>query len=1060
MFQPVNVYSTLSNHSDDFRSRRDSTADPGYCSNNNSPDAAELGFEHDHHNLPSADSTMANTLNFDSTGELFLTFDKALNENATRSPLSGNNVPMSRRKSLNHEKSGSIFYQMENSAFTRRDTRRYGKSYAGFHLAESTGALRRDAGKLPNKINPSHVHLLDDEMFRSPQPDLDTSCDHRGGRNPVGTLTNGIPLSNNFNRASNVLVRPDPIRRLHSDSGINHVRQPSFLELDSSMDVTEFSNDYSNAVQREVDNKLHCKSNNFKPHLGDLGFMDPAMLTLTPDVDHTSEFQADDTLETFFDGAETEFVSPACSPERGLTPQKNVCDLPITSVVENATIGIPSSIGAVHSGSMDPRFSKTEDEAWRSYLENPVTAATTALMSIQGDEDSAAALDILYDYYKVPREKRVLAYQPGDIPQTRSSSSCQDGDSSGTGMLSDEVSILSPVSTVGSRAPSHVANQALGTPLKDTISDGVFSPTQLSQGVSGCNDDVTPLTTVKSESALHPETTAASSSDYLNIGRAPPNDLKINQPTSESLMSENKSTSPHKLSFGDYGHKYHLQSPSRVSSRRPSLSIRNHNSRESGNVFLSTVSTDSQQLGSPVCSLTNMFGHQLETLPPDYVGERFEYTMEAPKSLKQKEGEPTMSYINKGQFYCISLRECGGQVAKFKSTRFTSVVQIVFGDCKPEDEQIRHWKYWHARQHTAKQRIIDIADYKESCMISDIDEFAHNAIRFNWDAADVAKIFVSCNCLSTDFSAQKGIKGLPLLMQIDTYVDNRRGGVPDHRGVCQLKVFCDKGAERKIRDEERKAMRKRQKTSSKTGAVTHHRTLSPVDIKPIITTSGISHSPQPLVTCPNSLPSQKKQDTVIFKTVTDCSVPAVYFVPDIYANSNSMRNHVTLSPGGRLPSEPGFIGGMLTSSGGGELEQAFLSSQIEYFDPLHGGTKRSHSIISSEEGDYPPNKMSRLLEPDIPKKVLLYVRKEGNDVYDGVMLKEPSLNGLKEALQEKYDITAEKITKVLKKSKKGILVNVDDNIVRHYSNEDIFVIDIATEKTGDDVTYKVTLSVV
>lgn len=43
----------------------------------------------------------------------------------------------------------------------------------------------------------------------------------------------------------------------------------------------------------------------------------------------------------------------------------------------------------------------TEDEAWRSYLENPLTAATTAMMSIHGDEDSAAALGLLYDYYKV-----------------------------------------------------------------------------------------------------------------------------------------------------------------------------------------------------------------------------------------------------------------------------------------------------------------------------------------------------------------------------------------------------------------------------------------------------------------------------------------------------------------------------------------------------------------------------------------------------------------------------------------------------------------------------------
>ena len=43
-------------------------------------------------------------------------------------------------------------------------------------------------------------------------------------------------------------------------------------------------------------------------------------------------------------------------------------------------------------------------------------------------------------------------------------------------------------------------------------------------------------------------------------------------------------------------------------------------------------------------------------------------------------------------------------------------------------------------------------------MVSDIHEFSHNSISFNWDVQDAAKIFVSVNCLSTDFSAQKGIK--------------------------------------------------------------------------------------------------------------------------------------------------------------------------------------------------------------------------------------------------------------------------------------------------------------
>lgn len=47
------------------------------------------------------------------------------------------------------------------------------------------------------------------------------------------------------------------------------------------------------------------------------------------------------------------------------------------------------------------RVFNSEDEAWRSYLENPLTAATKAMMSVNGDEDSAAALGLLYDYYRV-----------------------------------------------------------------------------------------------------------------------------------------------------------------------------------------------------------------------------------------------------------------------------------------------------------------------------------------------------------------------------------------------------------------------------------------------------------------------------------------------------------------------------------------------------------------------------------------------------------------------------------------------------------------------------------
>lgn len=48
------------------------------------------------------------------------------------------------------------------------------------------------------------------------------------------------------------------------------------------------------------------------------------------------------------------------------------------------------------------RVYDSDDETWtRRYLENPLTAATEAMMSINGDEDGSSVLGLLYDYCKV-----------------------------------------------------------------------------------------------------------------------------------------------------------------------------------------------------------------------------------------------------------------------------------------------------------------------------------------------------------------------------------------------------------------------------------------------------------------------------------------------------------------------------------------------------------------------------------------------------------------------------------------------------------------------------------
>ena len=49
------------------------------------------------------------------------------------------------------------------------------------------------------------------------------------------------------------------------------------------------------------------------------------------------------------------------------------------------------------------------------------------------------------------------------------------------------------------------------------------------------------------------------------------------------------------------------------------------------------------------------------------------------------------------------------------------------------------------------------------------------------------------NCLSTEFSSQKGVKGIPLHFVTDTYEDiDTESAEPVHRAYCKVKIFRDK----------------------------------------------------------------------------------------------------------------------------------------------------------------------------------------------------------------------------------------------------------------------------
>ncbi|XP_034560850.1 grainyhead-like transcription factor 2b [Notolabrus celidotus] len=581
----------------------------------------------------------------------------------------------------------------------------------------------------------------------------------------------------------------------------------------------------------------------------------------------------------------------------------------------------------------------SEDEAWRSYLENPLTAATKAMMSINGDEDSANALGLLYDYYKVPKEKRLIPVPkvPEMIEEQEKRTTLQSNHSgqSETEMLDNRVQVLKSVPV----------NLSLNTEHQETKREQYSSSTGAAGAGAPSGDGGPQAVAVVKAEMYAPVFMTGGGLHYRVEGEESARVIYEQSPYEVTTLSHNSYV------------KEDQQSPP----DSPYEEERDTRSHLAADDFLF---------------------HQEGV-------DSFQYTLDATRSLRQKQGEGPMTYLNKGQFYAVTLNELStNKRLRHPISKVRSVIMVVFSEDKNRDEQLKYWKYWHSRQHTAKQRVLDIADYKESFnTIGNIEEIAYNAISFTWDVNEEAKIFITVNCLSTDFSSQKGVKGLPLMIQIDTYSYNNRSNKPLHRAYSQIKVFCDKGAERKIRDEERKLFRK--KSKGKDGGI------------------GV-------------ITAQKKPDTTFFKTLTDLEAQPVLFIPDVHFGNLQRAGQVF----------------------------TFNTEEIE----REGGVLVKRMFRSSEE-DLCPSPHKQIKE-ETQKRVLLYVRKETEEVFDALMLKSPTLRGLMDAISEKYGLPTERIAKVYKKSKKGILVNMDDNIIEHYSNEDTFILNIESYAEA----YKITLT--
>lgn len=365
------------------------------------------------------------------------------------------------------------------------------------------------------------------------------------------------------------------------------------------------------------------------------------------------------------------------------------------------------------------------------------------------------------------------------------------------------------------------------------------------------------------------------------------------------------------------------------------------------------------------------FGRQNDAdkiqIPKIFTTVGFKYNLEAPISSSQRREDDRITYINKGQFYGITLEYVHDSDKPLKNQIVKSVIMLMFREEKSPEDEIKAWQFWHSRQHSVKQRILD-ADTKNSVgLVGLIEEVSHNAIAVYWNPLESsAKINVAVQCLSTDFSSQKGVKGLPLHIQVDTFEDPRDTTI-SHRGYCQIKVFCDKGAERKTRDEERRAAKRKMTATGR---------------------KKLDELYHPVV------------DRSEFYTMSDMNKPPVLFSP---AEDIDKLSSMELQ---------GFYGhetDSLTGADGVKPSPFLLHASANkpttptlkfhnHFPPDVATDKKDHIMLDGSMGtsinEYGVPIKRQRITPPLSERVMLYVRQDNEDVYTALHVVPPTTNGL------------------------------------------------------------------
>ncbi|PLB49751.1 hypothetical protein P170DRAFT_192213 [Aspergillus steynii IBT 23096] len=492
-----------------------------------------------------------------------------------------------------------------------------------------------------------------------------------------------------------------------------------------------------------------------------------------------------------------------------------------------------------------------------------------------------------------------------------------------------------------------------------------------------------------------------------------------------------------------------------------------------GNVFHQDIPSKPDSLHGPLPHDPEV---ALDHRSQDSPALRYRVTLHAPTATFNQTREIPVTYLNRCQPYLISVTDTRPPSFRVHPARYRTYVRISFDNAAQREDPTGSWRLWRdgrglseARKRDGKLSAVEFVNVRndgfreEGAAHVELQGSSFDGFCVEW-TVDPHAVRVGCemhvafNCLSTDFSLSKGVKGAPLRLCAKTELVSQgliqQPGAPSSTEICycKVKVFRDHGAERKLSNDTIHLRRAIRKMEEKIAEAEFYNTKAPGKKKRVRVPLS-SRPSEHLLESVDAEPSSSRvprrahsfstgedlyQELFELRKVFTSSQPTSVLSLRASDQDDPDQFPVELSSGTSSPKPPA------RSATQSEMPSE-MNTDTEWMEMLEDrGDETSGypgSDVPRSSLQTPANDGQTLENVPIRSRgghgkavacfyVLCRVDGQTDEYYRALYLMERTVGNLKSQLSKVRDISPERIVRLLRVNQAGLRIVIDDTVVR------------------------------